>query len=388
MANGKLLGGKQSGGITTVTFQDGASNTVLVLPESGNVASTDGATVDNSVPRFDGVSGKLQGSGVTVDDSGTIKASSYTGDGVTQNAFDSTPGRLLKVGDFGIGGNVKNYDVHEQIQLTDYRKSVIALCELTNTNIALNSYSYGELVFHRDNSNSAELTCKVQLAKMYNTTKPSGFLEISSNRLKLPEVRLCTFTYNGVKYGGVHFYYTISKTSCYAKLSGNFVPFGLDYYDTQTSTAINAEVNNSLNFNDLSFASQGVNYHQGNVVGTVSQTAGAPTGAIIESGSNANGEYTKFADGTMICTIAKISATTTYVASVSTLYRHRATLTLPATFINALFTVSGCSIDNSGVQWVSGKVTATTTTTSVELLADTNTLTNVQLNVSVIGRWF
>ena len=72
MANGKLLGGKQSGGITTVTFQDGASNTVLVLPESGNVASTDGATVDNSVPRFDGVSGKLQGSGVTVDDTGRI----------------------------------------------------------------------------------------------------------------------------------------------------------------------------------------------------------------------------------------------------------------------------------------------------------------------------
>ncbi|MFH5101210.1 integrase, partial [Citrobacter freundii complex sp. 2024EL-00219] len=33
------------------------------------------------------------------------------------------------------------------------------------------------------------------------------------------------------------------------------------------------------------------------VVGTVSQSGGVPTGAIIERGSNSNGEYTKFADG-------------------------------------------------------------------------------------------
>lgn len=38
-----------------------------------------------------------------------------------------------------------------------------------------------------------------------------------------------------------------------------------------------------------------------NIVGPVSQTSGLPTGAIIETGSNANGTYTKFADGTMLC---------------------------------------------------------------------------------------
>lgn len=37
------------------------------------------------------------------------------------------------------------------------------------------------------------------------------------------------------------------------------------------------------------------------IVGTVSQSGGTPTGAIIETGSNANGRYTKWADGTMIC---------------------------------------------------------------------------------------
>lgn len=42
-------------------------------------------------------------------------------------------------------------------------------------------------------------------------------------------------------------------------------------------------------------------YHTRNAVGTVSQSSGVPTGAIIERGSNANGDYVKYADGTLIC---------------------------------------------------------------------------------------
>jgi hypothetical protein len=36
------------------------------------------------------------------------------------------------------------------------------------------------------------------------------------------------------------------------------------------------------------------------IVGTVSQSGGVPTGAIIERGSNANGEFVKYADGTVM----------------------------------------------------------------------------------------
>ena len=39
-------------------------------------------------------------------------------------------------------------------------------------------------------------------------------------------------------------------------------------------------------------------YSRENILGTVSQAAGVPTGEIIERGSNANGEYVRFADGT------------------------------------------------------------------------------------------
>jgi hypothetical protein len=47
-------------------------------------------------------------------------------------------------------------------------------------------------------------------------------------------------------------------------------------------------------------------YNQSNILGTVSQSAGVPTGAIIERGSNANGEYVKYADGTLICTASTL----------------------------------------------------------------------------------
>jgi hypothetical protein len=43
-----------------------------------------------------------------------------------------------------------------------------------------------------------------------------------------------------------------------------------------------------------------------NLVGTVSLAGGVPSGAVIERGSNANGEYVRFADGTQFCQIAGV----------------------------------------------------------------------------------
>lgn len=63
-------------------------------------------------------------------------------------------------------------------------------------------------------------------------------------------------------------------------------------------------------------------YTQENIVGTVSQSAGVPTGAIIQRGANANGEFTRFADGTMICwraeySISNVGAVWTYPSPFS-----------------------------------------------------------------------
>lgn len=44
------------------------------------------------------------------------------------------------------------------------------------------------------------------------------------------------------------------------------------------------------------------------IVGTVSESGGMPTGDVIERGSNANGEYVRFADGSQICWIGRVDA--------------------------------------------------------------------------------
>lgn len=43
-------------------------------------------------------------------------------------------------------------------------------------------------------------------------------------------------------------------------------------------------------------------YGPGNLLGAVGQMGGAPTGAVIERASTADGDYVRFADGTQICT--------------------------------------------------------------------------------------
>ncbi|HHL2325285.1 TPA: hypothetical protein ACQ3Y4_005788 [Pseudomonas aeruginosa] len=49
--------------------------------------------------------------------------------------------------------------------------------------------------------------------------------------------------------------------------------------------------------------STGALYSRDSILGAVSQSSGVPTGAVIQRGSNANGEFVRFADGTQICIV-------------------------------------------------------------------------------------
>ena len=62
-------------------------------------------------------------------------------------------------------------------------------------------------------------------------------------------------------------------------------------------------------------------------VGTVSQSGGVPTGAIIETGTNSNGTYTKFASGLLIC-----EGAVAYFSVPANSYTQCPTITFPATF--------------------------------------------------------
>lgn len=75
------------------------------------------------------------------------------------------------------------------------------------------------------------------------------------------------------------------------------------------------------------------NFHTGNILGTVvSDMSGMA--AIIETGSNANGKYTKFAGGLMICEC--VPRTIAVAANAQTI----GSFSLPASFVDANYIVS------------------------------------------------
>lgn len=75
-------------------------------------------------------------------------------------------------------------------------------------------------------------------------------------------------------------------------------------------------------------------YTSANALGAVAFTSGANSGAIIERGSNANGEYVKFADGTMLCAITYVEAANLSTAAGAIFRTADLTWNFPAAFIS------------------------------------------------------
>lgn len=131
-------------------------------------------------------------------------------------------------------------------------------------------------------------------------------------------------------------------------------------------------------------------YTRGNILGGVAQAAGVPTGAVIERGSNADGEYVRFADGTQICTFQGNDASGLTVAegpfyiSPSDL-----TWTFPKAFIAApTVTITGSRTDRYGGGFLRGA--GSTTAQNFRLFATVITSAGVNIPHSrvAIGRWF
>jgi hypothetical protein len=121
-----------------------------------------------------------------------------------------------------------------------------------------------------------------------------------------------------------------------------------------------------------------------NAVGTVSQASGIPTGAIIETGSNASGTYIKLLDGTMICfgTTAGVDQTTTsipYTASVG----------FPAAFANTSYKVflniASVNVSNTFSGYARGNVA---TTSAFQIVQFWSYVQTYSYGYIAIGRWF
>lgn len=142
-------------------------------------------------------------------------------------------------------------------------------------------------------------------------------------------------------------------------------------------------------------------YRKGNVVGTVSQSGGVPTGAVVQRGSNANGELVRFADGTQICTRRlQIDGVSIATAMGSVFRADLGNFAFPATFnsvdaVSATLLGSGNSTIASSASVLKLRQGATASGASwdglslwspVSITGTAGQLTHISL--LAIGRWY
>lgn len=129
-------------------------------------------------------------------------------------------------------------------------------------------------------------------------------------------------------------------------------------------------------------------YARGNVLGAVAQAAGVPTGAVIERGSNANGEYVRFADGTQICTYSALGAAPPITTADGAIWRSAEyEWAFPAVFASTSnLTVTG-SLRSSAAVWLRSRVNNSSAASAMLFSASSNT-SAFTINLGAIGRWF
>lgn len=142
--------------------------------------------------------------------------------------------------------------------------------------------------------------------------------------------------------------------------------------------------------------SPGVDFGTGEItqpVGVVSQVAGVPTGAIMESGSNANGNYIKFADGTLVCWISDkpgIYGLRNSVGGGVLFSNGDETWNFPATFVGPLPSVHVSLRRGIPYAWICNSYLAAPTISQARWCAASaqGTDTVPVFDAMAIGRWF
>ncbi|WP_256584873.1 MULTISPECIES: hypothetical protein [unclassified Pseudomonas] len=143
------------------------------------------------------------------------------------------------------------------------------------------------------------------------------------------------------------------------------------------------------NFDEL-YAADTANYKRANILGAVSQASGVPTGAIIERSSNANGEFVKFADGTLICT-RFVSGNMALTSPYGSGFYNPVPLpwTFPAAFVGTVPAVSATCNISTRIILMSLSPGETLTSCSFYLLDMQGSVSaNANLRYLAVGRWF
>ena len=229
---------------------------------------------------------------------------------VTTSATDTTAGRLLKVGDFGLGGMystpwLDNLDLNN---ITTAGRYPIGL-GCTNTPIA--GYGVLEVIKSADNS---------------------------------------------------YYYQTIHE------ITGNFYSHHRNYTPA-TSWLPWRQIKDS-----------------GNILASGVPAQSLANGAIIERGSNANGEYVKFADGTLICK-ASYSGGISLSTYATGLNIGPVSIAAPHNSVDG-FAISVGGVDQDSGGFCSDSSQFTNSTIAFNYFTKSSTVTATYINVVAIGRWY
>lgn len=133
-------------------------------------------------------------------------------------------------------------------------------------------------------------------------------------------------------------------------------------------------------------------YSKTSILGTVSQSAGVPTGTVFETGGNlANGKWTKYANGDMVVH-RRLSVTTAVSTGIGSLFYSGviAATAFGVTFVGDLPTVQLTLEDSLGTSWVSCSSPPTLSNApAFYLFAPTTTVSRTyNVNITSIGKWF
>lgn len=144
-----------------------------------------------------------------------------------------------------------------------------------------------------------------------------------------------------------------------------------------------AQLSNLLTVTGLAAA---MLFSRGNILGTVSQSGGVPTGAIVQRISNANGEAVRYADGTQICWNPAVTSLNTNTATGSVFTSAAtSTWTFPAAF--SATPHADCTVPAASTRWGNASSTSTTSV-DLRIFAGASSATATAVAGYAIGRWF
>lgn len=146
--------------------------------------------------------------------------------------------------------NVADVYFNGQSIYSDYGHWVVGLIRIETADIG-DKYISGEMIYRRSNGIYGNGSVRFNLIKKYSSTQMYAGVFYTGYGVDPDQdaPRLCTFTYQGVKWGGLCWRYAASlnsiKTIIYDNSSTD-TPFYVKYFNSQSSEIQNAEINNSI----------------------------------------------------------------------------------------------------------------------------------------------